>query len=167
MRSGVIQVQNATTGAITGTENGTTVSYAPGAFVPYNLNPTPVTVSIGNPNSSLSPLRTVTLAPCLRTATLQCDPRGLGVNSTIQQVWNTIPLPNDPLNGGDQFNTQGFLSTVRLPLTSNVYVGRIDHDFNSKHRFFTSFRAFKLLNVTTNQVDVGGAFTGDTLGQYA
>jgi hypothetical protein len=117
MRAGVVQIQNATTSAITGPESGTTVSYAPGAFVPYNLNPTPVTVTIGNPNSSLSPLRTVTLAPCLRTATLQCDPRGLGVNSTIQQVWNTIPLPNDPLNGGDQFNTQGFLSTVRLPLT--------------------------------------------------
>src|SRR5207253_7165823 len=32
-------------------------------------------------------------------------------------------------------------------------------------RFFTSFRAFKLLNVTTNQVDVGGIL-GGTQGQY-
>jgi hypothetical protein len=167
MRAGVVQVQNATTSAITGTENGATVSYAPGAFVPYNLNPTPVTVTLGNPNSSLSPLRTVTLAPCLRTATLQCDPRGLGVNSTIQQLWNTIPLPNDPLNGGDQFNTQGFLSTIRLPLTSDVYVGRIDHDFNSKHRFFTSFRAQHLVNTVNSQVDVGGVLPGTTRGQYA
>src|SRR5438132_8000019 len=166
MRAGVVQIQNATTSAITGTENGATVSYAPGAFVPYNLNPNPVTVTIGNPNSALSPVRTVTLAPCLRTATLQCDPRGLGVNSTIQQVWNTIPLPNDPLNGGDQFNTQGFLSTVRLPLTSNVYVGRIDHDFNSKNRFFTSFRAQHLVNTTNSQVDVGGLLPGTTKGQY-
>ena len=172
MRAGVVQIQNAlkTTdpngGVITGTENGATVSYAPGAFVPYNLNPTPVTVTIGNPNSSLSPLRTVTLAPCLRTATLQCDPRGFGINSTIQQLWNTIPLPNDPLSGGDQFNTQGFLSTIRLPLTSDVYVGRIDHDFNSKHRFFTSFRAQHLVNITNSQVDVGGLLPGTTRGQY-
>ncbi len=177
MRAGVIQVQNALTstspnvglpgngGLIAGTENGAAVTYRPGAFVPFNLNPFPVTVTIGNPNSTLSPLRTVTLAPCLRTATLQCDPRGLGVNSTIQQVWNTIPLPNDPLNGGDQFNTQGFLSTVRLPLTSNVYVGRIDHDFNSKHRFFTSFRAQHLVNTVNSQVDVGGLL-GGTRGQY-
>ena len=71
MRAGVVQIQNAlkTTdangGVITGLENGAPVSYAPGAFVPYNLNPNPVTVTIGNPNSSLSPLRTVTLAPPL------------------------------------------------------------------------------------------------------
>jgi len=166
MRSGVIQIQNATTSAITGTENGATVSYGPGAFVPYNLNPNPVTVTIGNPNSALSPLRTVTLAPCLRTATLQCDPRGFGVNSTIQQLWNTIPLPNDPLNGGDQFNTQGYLNTIRLPLTSNVYVGRIDHDFNSKNRFFSSFRAQHLINTVNTQVDVGGVLPGSTRGQY-
>ena len=166
MRSGVIQIQNATTSAITGTENGATVSYGPGAFVPYNLNPNPVTVTIGNPNSALSPLRTVTLAPCLRTATLQCDPRGFGVNSTIQQLWNTIPLPNDPLNGGDQFNTQGYLNTIRLPLTSNVYVGRIDHDFNSKNRFFSSFRAQHLINTVNSQVDVGGGLPGTTRGQY-
>ncbi len=166
MRAGVVQVQNATTSAITGTENGATVSYAPGAFVPYNLNPSPVIVTIGNPNSTLSPLRTVTLAPCLRTAALQCDPRGLGVNSTIQQLWNTIPLPNDPLSGGDQFNTQGYLSTIRLPLTSDVYVGRIDHDFNSKHRFFTSFRAQRLVNTVNTQIDVGGVLPGTTRGQY-
>lgn len=166
MRAGVIQVQNATTGNITGTENGATVSYAPGAFIPYNLNPTPVTVTVGNPNSSLSPVRTVTLAPCLRTATLQCDPRGLGVNPVIQQVWNTIPLPNDPLNGGDQFNTQGFLSTIRLPLTSDVYVGRIDHDFGPHNRFFTSFRAQHLENTVNSQVDVGGLLAGATRGQY-
>src|SRR3989441_3015970 len=166
MRAGVGQIQNATTSAITGTENGATVSYAPGAFIPYNLNPTAVTVTVGNPNSALSPLRTVTLAPCLRTATLQCDPRGLGVNGTIQQLWGTIPLPNDPLNGGDQFNTQGYLSTIRLPLTSNVYVGRIDHDFNSKNRFFTSFRAQHLINTVNSQVDVGGVLPGTTKGQY-
>jgi len=166
MRAGVIQVQNQTSSAITGLENGVSVSYPNGAFIPYNLNPVPVTVTIGNPSSTNSPLRTVTLAPCLRTATLQCDPRGLGVNSTIQAVWNTIPLPNDPLSGGDQFNTQGLLSTIRLPLTSNNYVGRIDHDFNSKERFFVSFRAEHLINTTSNQVDIGGLLPGTTRGQY-
>ncbi|HVS81750.1 MAG TPA: hypothetical protein VHE60_08440 [Pyrinomonadaceae bacterium] len=91
------------------------------------------------------------------------------MSPTISTLWSRfLPLPNDPgPAAGDQFNTQGFLSTIRTPLTSNNYVGRIDHDFNSKHRFFSSFRAFKLLNVTTNQVDVGGSFTGDTFGQYA
>ena len=169
MRAGVIQVQNATSSAITGTENGATISYGPGAFVPYNLNPFPVTVTIGNPTSSLSPLRTVTLPACLRTGGF-CDPRVNAANATpnplITQLWNTIPLPNDPVTGGDQFNTQGLLSTIRLPLTSNVYVGRIDHDFNSKHRFFTSFRAQHLVNTVNTQVDVGGLLPGTTRGQY-
>ena len=171
MRAGVIQVQNATTSAISGTENGASVSYAPGAFVPYNLNPFPVTVTVGNPNSTLSPLRTVTLLPCMRTTTLVCDPRANAANATpnplITQLWNTIPLPNDPLTGGDQFNTQGYLSTIRLPLTSDVYVGRIDHDFGPNHRFFTSFRAQHLERTVNSQVDVGGLLSGTTRGQYS
>jgi hypothetical protein len=83
------------------------------------------------------------------------------MNSTITQLWNFLPTPNDPTtNAGDQFNTQGYLGTVKIPLTSNNYVGRIDHDFGPKERFFTSFRAFKLLNITSNQVDVGGILVG-------
>ncbi len=169
MRAGVIQIQNTTSTAIPGVENGVAVSYGKGAYVPYNLNPFPVSVTIGNPSSSASPLRTVILPACLRTGGF-CDPRANGANATpnplITQLWNTIPLPNDPLSGGDQFNTQGFLSTIRLPLTSNVYVGRIDHDFNSKERFFVSFRAQHLINTTNNQVDVGGLLPGTTRGQY-
>jgi hypothetical protein len=78
-------------------------------------------------------------------------------------------LPNDPLfsgAGADGFNTQGFLSTIRLPLTSDVYVGRIDHDFNSKNRFFTSFRAQHLERTVNTQIDVGGLLPGATKGQY-
>jgi Carboxypeptidase regulatory-like domain len=157
MRAGVIQVPDST-----------------GAYIPYNLNPFPVTVVVGNsavnvPNSGT---RLCTLAAygntCGGAAGAALDPRNIGMSSTISTLWSKLlPLPNDPGPAtGDQFNTQGYLSTIRTPLTSNSYVGRIDHDFNSKHRFFTSFRAFKLLNVTTNQVDVGGAFAGGTLGQY-
>jgi hypothetical protein len=135
---------------------------AAGVWQPYNLNPGTVTVTIGNPLSATSPVRTVTLPGTGTTL----DPRGLGINPTISKLWGFLPTPNDPSqNAGDQFNTQGFLGTVKIPLTSNNYVGRIDHDFNSNQRFFTSFRAFKLLNITTNQVDVGGIL-GGTQGQY-
>jgi hypothetical protein len=156
MRAGVIQVPDSS-----------------GAYIPYNLNPFPVTVVVGNsavnvPNSGT---RLCALAAygstCGGAAGTALDPRNIGMSSTISTLWTKLlPLPNDPGPAtGDQFNTQGFSSTIRTPLTSNSYVGRIDHDFNAKNRFFTSFRAFKLLNVTTNQVDVGGAF-GGTLGQY-
>lgn len=157
MRAGVIQVPNAA-----------------GVWQPYNLNPFPVTVAIGNPNSATSPLQTVTVAPCRLAGGAFCDPRANPANATpnplVGQVWNTIPVPNDPLfsgAGSDGFNTQGYLSTIRLPLTSDVYVGRIDHDFNSKNRFFTSFRAQHLERTVNSQVDVGGLLPGATKGQYS
>ncbi len=168
LRAGVIQVQNGLSTAVAGTENGLPVSYAPGAWVPYNLNPGAVTTTIGS--SAAGNLRTVTLPGTGTTL----DPRGLGVSPTIQSVWSRIPLGSDPLCNfctssssiiNDGFNVLGYLSTIRTPLTSNNYVWRLDHDFNSKNHFFGTFRAFKLLNVTTNQVDVGGYF-GDTAGQY-
>ena len=89
------------------------------------------------------------------------------MSPTISTLWNKyLPLPNDVL-AGDQYNTQGYLSTLRLPLTSNNYVGRIDHDFGPKHRFFTSFRAFKLLNHPSGvQVDVGGLLSSSGVGTY-
>ena len=145
---------------------------AAGVWQPYNLNPFPITVTVGNPLSATSPVRTVTLpaagTTCPTTYTgAGCDPRSLGMNSTVSKLWGFLPTPNDPTtNAGDQFNTQGYLGTIRAPLTSNNYVGRIDHDFNSKERFFTSLRAFKLLNLTTNQVDVGGILAGGTKGTY-
>ena len=92
MRAGVIQVPNAA-----------------GVYIPYNLNPGPVTVA------------GVTYQPAVCPAG-SCDPRGLGFNPIVSKIWNTqMPLPNNPL-GGDEYNTQGFLATIRLPQTSNNYV---------------------------------------------
>jgi hypothetical protein len=134
LAAGVIQVQD-----------------AQGVYRAFNLNPAPVTV-----NGVTYPT-----AMCPAGA---CDPRGLGISPIVQKIWSTqLPQPNNPL-GGDQFNTQGFLSTIREPLTSNNYVTRIDHDFNDKWHFYASYRDFKLINLTGNQIDVGGVLPGDTFG---
>lgn len=169
MRAGVIQVPDAS-----------------GVFQPYNLNPFPVTVQVGSPTSTSAPLRTVTLAPAtncpgVTVSTPFCDPRSIGINPIVNQLWGYgpaggppgtvlgqafLPLPNDPL-AGDKYNYTGYLGTIRYPVTSNNYVGRIDHDFGPKQHFFGSFRAFKLLNTPTNrQIDVGGLLPGATFGQY-
>ncbi|HLK66979.1 MAG TPA: carboxypeptidase regulatory-like domain-containing protein [Bryobacteraceae bacterium] len=133
-RAGVIQVQNAA-----------------GQYVAYNLNSSPVTVG------------GVTYQPAVCPAGL-CDPRGVGLNPVVSQIWNQqMPLPNNPL-GGDTFNTQGFLGTIRSPLTSNIYVGRIDHDFSDKWHFYATYRDFKLVSLTTNQVDIGGVLPGTSFG---
>jgi len=122
-----------------------------GVYQAYNINPYPVTVN----GTTYQP------AVCPAGA---CDPRGIGMSSQVAKLWNQyMPLPNNPL-AGDNYNTQGLLSTLRQPLTSNNYVGRIDHDFNDKWHWFGSYRDFKLVSLTSSQVDIGGFFPGDTLG---
>jgi len=134
MRAGVIQVPNSA-----------------GVYVPYNLNPGPVTVA------------GVTYAPAVCPAG-SCDPRSLGLNPIVSKIWNTqMPLPNNPL-GGDEYNTQGLLATIRAPQTSNTYVGRIDHDFSDKWHWYGTYRDLRFVNLTANQVDIGGVFPGDAFG---
>ena len=112
---------------------------------------------------------------CGATGTALCDPRLLGINSLVEQMWNkSEPIGNDPtcslLGLGsrcDGVNEIGYKSNVSIPQTSNFGVARLDHDFGSKWHFNSSYRYYKLLRATTNQVDVGGAFPGDTLGSAA
>ena len=69
-----------------------------------------------------------------------------------------MPMPTDFTGAaGDGTNTDGYISTIRAPLTQNSYVARIDHDFNEKNRFFATYRYTTLTSLTTNQVDIGGA----------
>ena len=123
-------------------------------YVPYNLNNAPVTVG------------GVTY-PVAQCPAGSCDPRGLGFNPVIQQLWSKLmPLPNQT-TGGDHYNTLNFQGVASLPITSNNYTGRIDHDFNDKWRFMASYRDYKLIKLGTQQVDIGGALPGDTLGTPA
>jgi hypothetical protein len=138
MRDGVIQVPNAA-----------------GTYVAYNLGPNPVTVNGQTYNPAVCPAGA-------------CDPRGIGISPVISQIWSKfIPLPDSPLSAGDLFNTQGYLASIRAPITTNNYVGRIDHDFSDKQHFYVTYRDYKLVSLTTNQTDLGGFFSGDTLGTPA
>ncbi|HTS26830.1 MAG TPA: carboxypeptidase-like regulatory domain-containing protein [Bryobacteraceae bacterium] len=143
MRAGVIFVPNSS-----------------GTYLPYNLNPYPVTAKDPVTNQM------TTYQPATCPAGL-CDPRGLGVNPIIQKIWSYMPAPNDPyyaVNGGDGYNVMGYLSTIRQPLKENSYVARIDHDFGDKNRFFATYRYMRLTNLTNNQADIGGLLPGDTQG---
>ena len=133
----------------------------------YNLNPTPV----------VDPVTGNTIpgnAGCSGFPSGVCDPRGVGVNPLVAQMWNTyMPLPNE-VNAdcnltrcdmvGGVGNIGGYKANLALPQTSNFEVLRIDHDFSDKWHFTASGRYFKLAIATTDQVDVGGFFPGDTLG---
>jgi len=125
-----------------------------GTYVPFNINPYPVTVN----GTTYQP------AVCGGGS---CDPRNIGINSQVSQIWNKyMPEPNN-FNTGDAHNVEGFQGQVSLPTTSKFLVGRVDHDFGEKWRLMTSYRYFALSALTTNQVDIGGALPGDKLGTPA
>ena len=76
----------------------------------YNLNPFAVTVG------------TTTYAPAqcaFNGASGPCDPRNIGMNSQVSQLWSKLPLPNDPSyivsGASDGFNEQGYLGVLPLP----------------------------------------------------
>jgi len=132
----------------------------------YNLNPTPVTSAegvlyAGNAGCSA--------AGSGFTGGV-CDPRGIGINTLVSQMWSKyMPLPNDGtncpgLNRCDGINIQGFTANLAIPQTSNFGVIRLDHDFGEKWHFTSSYRYFKLKIATADQVDIGGFFSGDQLG---
>jgi Carboxypeptidase regulatory-like domain len=112
----------------------------------YNLNPTPVT------------FQGVTYAG----TTL--DPRGIGVNSTVQQMWATMPMPNTAGCNGLSFcdntpaggNVGVFTGNMQVPQSSNFGVARLDHDFGAKWHFMTSYRYYKLTRTTDSQYDIAG-----------
>jgi hypothetical protein len=138
LRAGVVQIPNSA-----------------GVYQAYNLNPYPVTVN------------GVTYQPAVCGTGQLCDPRGLGLNPIVNQIWSKyMPMPNDP-QSGDQYNTQGYRSNVNLPVTSDFGVIRLDHDFGSRNHFMVSDRYYTYNQLTSNQIDIGGALPGDTFGQAA
>ena len=124
----------------------------------YNLNPTAVTY-----NGTTYPGTTN-------------DPRSIGINPLVQQIWNTYEpqsnanctqsLCDHPLVGTNS-NIQGFSANLAQPTTSKFAVGRVDHDFSSKWHLMSSYRWFKLKAAADAQVDIGGFFPGDKLGTPA
>ena len=137
MRAGVIQVQNAA-----------------GKYVPYNLNPYPVT------------LKGITYQPATcGPSNAPCDPRGLGLNPIVKQLWEKyMPLPNDP-QSGDTANTQGYLTPIKLPERSNTFVARLDHDFGPMWHFMSSYRYYKYNAYGSDQYDIGGLLPGCKFGE--
>jgi hypothetical protein len=108
---------------------------------------------------------------CGPSGTAACDPRGIGINSLVSQMWTKyMPLPNDASCGSllgsrcDGVNVQGFKGNMSLPYTSHFGVARMDHDFGSKWHLNASYRYYKLVRATNSQVDIGGFFSGDKLG---
>ncbi len=102
----------------------------------YNLNPVAVTYN----GTTYAPSNCGTAGPC--------DPRGIGINPLVQQMWNKyMPLSNESgcgLSRCDGHNILGFLANVGVPQNDNFGVARLDHDFGSKWHFMSSYRYYHL-----------------------
>ena len=126
-----------------------------------NLNPMPVSYQ----GQTYAP------TPCPNSPNGLCDPRGLGINPLISQMWNKyMPHSNTSAcitNRCDGINILDFTGNMAIPQNDNFGVVRLDHDIGEKWKFMSSYRYYNLTRATTDQIDVGGFFPGDTLGTPA
>ncbi len=108
-----------------------------------------------------------TSTQCGPSGGVACDPLGVGLNSTVSNIWSKYePLPND-FSAGDRLNTFGYQAPLSIPYSTDFFVGRIDHDFSTKLHWFGSYRWQDVTSPTTDQVDIGGLAPGDKLGAPA
>ena len=99
-----------------------------------------------------------------------CDPLGLGLNSVVSQIWKFEPASNTQSCAQslcDGANVLGFSGNLSIPLTSKYLAVRLDHDFSSKWHLNTVYHYFNLVQAGDQMVDIGGFFSGDTLGKPA
>lgn len=115
-------------------------------------------------NGNIISYNLATAQQCGATGNGACDPRGLGINPLVSQLWSKYePAGNDP-SQGDGLNTTGFSAPLGLPIHSDFGVVRLDHSFSSKWQAFGSYRIYKELSAVNRQVDIGGLVAGDKLG---
>jgi hypothetical protein len=120
------------------------------------------------------------------------DPRGAnggGFNSVLKKFYNTqlpvAPVGNNGSTGAngtnyygtfdascgalagsicDSQNVVGYKANILTPQSSNFLATRLDHDFGPKWHLMASYRYYRLNNLTSNQVDIGGVLGNDKIG---
>ncbi len=100
---------------------------------------------------------------CGPSGTASCDPRNLGMNPLISQLWALEPPGNDP-SQGDGINTIGFSGFGKIPHNDNFGLIRVDHDFGSRFHWTGSYRHYTEEAGLLRQADIGGVIAGDTRG---
>jgi hypothetical protein len=96
-----------------------------------------------------------------------CDPLAIGLNPLVSQIWSAYEPASNGACGQtlcDGANVLGFVGNIGIPTTSKFVAARLDHDFSPKWHFNATYHFFKLTDDTTDQVDIGGFFPGDTQG---
>lgn len=82
-----------------------------------------------------------------------CDPRGLGISPTVQQMFALLPAGNDSTLG-DGLNTIGFRGNVSTAQTADEVTFRLDHSFTSKLQFMGRYSYRRNLAPQPGQLDI-------------
>lgn len=91
------------------------------------------------------------------------DPRGIGLNPVVRDLFNTLPLGNNP-SLGDGSNVIGFAGTPATTYDSDFAVLRLDHNLSKLWRLDASYRYASISEFGAAQVDIGGILPGHTPG---
>jgi len=117
----------------------------------------------GNVNS----FNLATSSQCGTQGIAACDPRRIGLNPLVGQLWNQYEPQGNDSSQGDGLNTTGFSAALALPISSDFGVARVDHSFGSKWQAFASYRIYNELAAVNRQVDIGGLLPGNVKGTPA
>ena len=119
------------------------------------------------PSASLLAGNIVDPVTGVSTSLASIDPLGIGLNPLVKQIWSQYEPASNGACGQtlcDGTNVQGFVGNISTPQTSKFVATRLDHDFSPKWHFNATYHFYKLTDATTDQVDIGGFFPGDTKG---
>ncbi len=95
------------------------------------------------------PYNLATSTACGPTGGLACDPRGIGISPTVQDLWKLMPEGNDATLG-DGVNTIGLRASVAEPLKDDSINFRLDHNFTDKVKFFGRYLYHRDLTLNAN-----------------
>jgi hypothetical protein len=90
-----------------------------------------------------------------------CDPQGLGISPTVQEMWQAMPQGNEGtkclgLSRCDGVNVLAFQANYPVKWRDDFAVVRLDHDFGAKWHFYTTYRYYRQQRATGNQIDITG-----------
>ena len=93
-----------------------------------------------------------------------CEPRNLGFDPIISQIWNTYEPMGNNASEGDGLNFIGFDSTVPVISHENDGIARFDYNL-TKNWTVNAVARYAVVDINgASQIDIGGLVPGDKLG---
>lgn len=120
----------------------------------------------GNPNVNVSNTPLGPVATLSAAQIKAMDPLHIGVNSVMQQYFNSFPEPND-FTQGDQLNFVGYRFKGAIPTNKNWYIARADYKITSSGSHTLFWRGAVRNDISATAPYLPGTAPEDTLKDYS